>query len=103
MRVEPAPSPGPSASDASDLLRSVVSGDSSVNQSTREALQRLLCGEANPSSPPADTPPAPADATPAPARKVTPAKPVPPVASGSMDARRLAALAYVRRMRISAR
>jgi hypothetical protein len=100
MRVEAAPSPGPSASDASDLLNSVVSGDSSVDQSTREALQRLLVGESRPSPAPADPSPAPTMPD-APARKVTATKP--PLAPDSMEARRLAALAYVRRMRISAR
>jgi hypothetical protein len=86
MRVEPLPGQGAGASDTSELLHSLVSGEGAVDQSTREALQRLLSGEPEPQA--------------AAKEEKTPAKPVAP---DTMEARRNAALAYVRRLRISAR
>ncbi len=91
MRVEASHGPGGGDSHASDLLRSVTSGDTSVNQDTREALQRLLLGETAPApakDAPASTP------VPAPAKSVT---------AGSPEALRRAGLDYVRKLRIYAR
>jgi hypothetical protein len=86
MRVEPLPGQGAGVSDTSDLLHSVVSGNGAVDQSTREALQRLLSGDPSP-----------------PVTAGEPAAPAKPVAPDSMEERRRAGMAYVRRLRISAR